>query len=345
MTSNLVLNVLLFGLCLVKINKSDTYAEVNSLNNWITYIRGDSPIIIVASHDGTIEPIQTTMKSRIAGCWDSVNLKCIWQNPCPTSTPSSSLKCPITTSRDTYTQLIAEGIQNTATWTHNNHTFHPHYIANNLKRTKIDTNRDVVLGCALDINCTYAWTYFHNSINTAIEHAITACNFSIVIDIHGHNQNNFTMMGYDIHESQFDTDAHLNDETHSTIEGLGLRDEPSHFLDSITISSIVRGENSLGSIVNSFDDDWSVTPSQEWPNPNIIVGDDYFQGDYTVDQYGSGLGLNDYKVDSIQIEIPNWIRTNTVERQLFWEDVGQSIVQWVQYWHSTRYQNCIVPSS
>jgi len=344
MTSNLVLRVLLFGLCLVKINKSDTYAEVNSLNNWITYIRGDSPIIIVASHDGTIEPIQTEMKSRIAGCWDSVNLQCIWQNPCPTSTPSSSLKCPITISRDTHTQLIAKGIQDTATWTHNSHTFHPHYIANNLKRTKIDTNRDIVTGCALDSNCEYAWNYFHDSIKTAIQYALTACNFSLVIDIHGHNKTNFTMMGYDIHESQFDTDAHLNDETHSTIEGLGLRDEPSRLLDSITITSIVRGQNSLGSIVNSHDDDWDVTPSQEWPNPNVIVGSDYFQGDYTVDQYGSGLGSNDYKVDSVQIEIPNWIRTNAVERQLFWQDVGQSIVQWVQYWHSTRYQNCIVPS-
>jgi hypothetical protein len=346
MISNLVLNVLLFGLCLVKINKSDTYGQTNSSNNWITYIRGDSPIIIVASHDGTNEPAQTVMKTRIAGCWDSVNSQCIWQNPCPASTPSNSVKCPITTSRDTHTQTIAKKIQETATWTYNSHTFHPHYIANHLKRTKIDTNRNIDAGCALDSNCQYAWNYFHNSINTAIQHAITACDFAIVIDIHGHNQNNFTMMGYDINEKNFTDDANLNDETHSTIEGLGLRDEPSPPpSDTITISSIVRGVNSLGSIVNSHDEDWSVTPSQEWPNPNAVVGDDYFQGDYTVDQYGSGQGANNYKVDAIQIEIPNWIRTNTVERQLFWEDVSQSIVQWVQHWHSTRYRNCVVPSS
>jgi len=355
MTSKLLLSLILVGLCLIKINKSDIGTPQNSNNSWVTYIPGDSPIIIVASHDGTIEPpfppaptytpTPTTMKERINGCRDPGPPAgpCVWENPCQSPRVESKAECPYTISRDTNTKLIAECLQNSATWispSPSSHTFHPHYIYNNLNRTRMDANRDILKGCAGEASCEYAWDFFHDRIQDAITDALTNCDFAIVIDIHGHGRNDFTMMGYNINETHYDTNANLDDETKSTIEGLSIRSDatPSQIHD------IVRGANSLGELLNVQRTDWKTTPSETYPDPNLSVGDDYFQGDYIVDTYGSQdcvvSTLVDCKVDSVQIEIPKWIRDSSVERASYCAGLAEAIVDWVKHWHSSRYTSC-----
>jgi hypothetical protein len=332
------INVLLVLLSLTVMNKSDMFTPINGPTgqDWVTHIPGDGPIIIIAGHDGTRKP--TEIPDRHHGCWDSSQNKCLWKHTCPSGSVESEANCKITTSRDTNTYNISKCLQQFANFSVGTHTFHPHFIYNSVNRTKIDTNREVEGGCLDDQDCINAWTAFHGFINTAVNDAISDCDFALVIDIHGHNQNNYTMLGYDISETQYNSDANLNDETHSTIEGLQARTSGS------SISSIVRGANSLGQLLYNERTDRKVTPSQTYSNPNTEpgVGSTYFQGDYVVDTYGSGNGAYLGKSDSIQIEIPQWIRTkNNFERDDFCQDLSNAIVAWVtQHWHSGRYSTC-----
>ena len=64
---------------------------------------------------------------------------------------------------------------------------HPHIIYCNLKRTKIDCNREIIEGACGNAEATQAWNEFHNFIDTA--ESIAQNQFpgkAFYIDLHGH---------------------------------------------------------------------------------------------------------------------------------------------------------------
>jgi len=110
-----------------------------------------------------------------------------------------------------------------------------------------------------------------------------SCGFGVVIDVHGHNQHNFTMLGYNINENTLDASDSVID-AHSTSSILALKVTWGNAL-----SSVVKGANSLGSILQSKNFNWNVVPSSDYPSPLDIpsVGTKYFQGDEIIDIHGS----------------------------------------------------------
>jgi len=230
---------------------------------------------------------------------------------------------------------ISQCLQNLATFqiSGSSHVYNPHYIFTNVDRKRIDMNREKQGGCLGDSNCETTWTTYHDYIQEAIGYVRSNCTFGIVLDIHGHNQSNFTMLGYNIAETQQDNDSMINSQQHSTVEGLSNR-------NSVPIADIVNGNKSLGQLLLNQRSDWRVTPSETFADPYDYVGSSYFQGDYVVDTYGSAEGLWGNQVDSIQIEIPAWIRFIEAERNDFCQDLSTAIIQWIQYWHSSRIANC-----
>jgi len=358
---------LLFLLFLLKMNETTLSSPAyynnpsNPSEHWITYIAGDGPVVLVASHDGSLTP--GNIQDREDGCLGPTSAPtpsqyCVWDYTCPSGFVTSSSKCDAAISQDPHSSDIAQCLQDVGGLYVNNHLFQYHYIKNNLARIKLDTNRERDNGgCNTgNTNCQAAWDAFHGYVDDAVNAAIAACDFALVIDIHGHNRCNYTMLGYYINEDQFSTssDSNLNDETLSSIEGVKERNNPPYTTSTTTIASIVRGDYSLGTFLNTQRLDWKMTPSTLYPNPAIITYYDstkrYMKGDYVVKTYGSGYESNAYssKSDAIQIETPNWLRTqmninaDDYEWEYFCTGLDYSIYQWIAQWHSTRYGNCHV---
>jgi len=303
--------------------------------DWVTYIRGDGPIIIVASHDGVNDTGNEIPNRPNGGCCNSVSRTCTWSMTCPTGTLRDNTNCKVTISRDTYTKKIAECLQTNAIFQLPGSTrvYHPHLIYSNVDRKRIDMNREKAGGCLGDVKCEATWDAFHGYIQNAIGFVRSNCSFGILLDIHGHNESNYTNLGYNIGEQQQANDSIINSQQHSTVEGLASR-------NNVSIADIVNGPDSLGELLLDQRSDWRVTPSETFPHPFDEVGSAYFQGDYVVDTYGSAEGLWGNQVDSVQIEIPRWLRFNTAERDFFCEDLSDAITEWIQHWHSSRIGNC-----
>jgi hypothetical protein len=352
------------ALTIIETTRSDIFTEETGpeqltpspvIRDWISYKPGDGPIIIVVSHDGddndevTDESLVEERPNTIGGCYSPTPAPagtCYWlpaSTPCPTSPPSSrdTSKCGITISRDTYCKDLGEKVQTYATCTYGGHTYHPHYIYTNLKRTRIDTNRDMTKGaCCGDTDCEDAYDAFNDFIQDAITDVRAAFHFGIILDIHGHNQNNFTMLGYRVLEDRFDDDAEINAQTRATIEGLKERNF-AILGSSVTAASIIKGDYSLGTLLMNKRIAWRVTPSTTYPNPFTAVGTSYFSGDYVIDKYSSDQDEWGNEIDAVQIEIPQWIRWNTYELDQFAQDLAEATREWINYWH----RSSLLPSN
>ena len=70
-----------------------------------------------------------------------------------------------------------------------NHNIKPHVIINNLKRTKLDANRDKVEAAQGDISAERAFDEFHYYISKAKEKILTDYTDGLFLDIQGHGQN------------------------------------------------------------------------------------------------------------------------------------------------------------
>ena len=110
----------------------------NGVGNYITYYPGNSPIILSAPHGGDLTPDDIPDRS-----WG-------------------------TTVTDTNTKQLTLAIMN---FLDTNHNIKPHVIINNLKRTKLDANRDKAEAAQGDISAERAFDEFHHYISKAKENA------------------------------------------------------------------------------------------------------------------------------------------------------------------------------
>jgi hypothetical protein len=257
----------------------------NGVGNYTTYYPGNSPIILSAPHGGDLTPDDIPNRT-----WG-------------------------TTVTDTNTKQLTLAIMN---FLDSNYNIKPHVIINNLKRTKLDANRDKAEAAQGDISAERAYDEYHYYISKAKEKILTQSNDGLFLDIHGHGQNpdGFydlrTWLGYLLSSSELDqSDEELDTEfdiSKSSIYGLVNK-------SSEKFSEVLRGPNSFGNLLEERG--YESLPSIVSPSPE---GMRYFSGGYNT--YVHGSAETGGSISSIQLEMPApGIRQNATQ----WNDFAQAL--------------------
>ncbi|MFN5786283.1 MAG: hypothetical protein ACK457_09945 [Flavobacteriia bacterium] len=215
-------------------------------NDYIEYHPGDLPIVISVPHGGSMQP---------------------------SSIPDRTCNSP-TLVTDAYTIELAKQIDSSL---YDVTGCHPHIIYCNLKRTKLDCNRNQADGTCGDPAAETAWTEFHQFIDVAQTVALAQHGEKVFyVDLHGHgNPVQRLELGYLLYEDELELpDNVLNAMTYvgySSIQHLVATN-----MNGLTHVELLRGTGSLGTLFanNGF----PAVPSQQDPYPGLTSN--YFSGGY-----------------------------------------------------------------
>ena len=233
---------------------------------YTTYYPGNIPVILSIPHGGDISPSE--ISNRTYGV---------------TVTDSNTIELGI-------------AIRN---YFYSNYNVRPYVIINNLKRTKLDANRDKVEGAQNNIYAERAFDEFHFYIEKAREDIISKFSTGILFDIHGHgiNPDGFndlrTWIGYLLTADELDNSNDYID------QNISINDVSIYSLlnsTGQTLSELLSGPNSLGALFEN--NNYTALPSPQSRSP---VGMRYFSGGYNTFRYGTNREFN---FSSIQLEFP-----------------------------------------
>ena len=235
-------------------------------NGYVTYYPGNIPIILSIPHGGDITPEE--IPNRTYGT---------------TVTDSNTIELGISISNSFFSQ----------------YNIRPYVVINNLKRTKLDANRDRVEAAQGNIYAERAFDEFHYYIGVARDEIIQNFNTGLLFDIHGHGANPDgyvdprTWLGYLLSADELDnSDEYLD-------QNLSINETSLYSLlynSNESLSSVIRGQNSLGSIFERYG--YEALPSDMSPSPE---GMRYFSGGFNTYLYGAD---NNYSFNAIQLEFP-----------------------------------------
>ena len=249
-------------------------------NAYTTYYPGNIPIILSIPHGGDITPSE--ISNRTYGV---------------TVTDSNTIELGMAISNYLFSK----------------YNIRPYVIINNLKRTKLDANRDKTEAAQGNIFAERAFDEFHYYISSARDEIIKNFNKGLLFDIHGHgaNPDGFvdlrTWIGYLLTGSELDSsdayiDQNINIDETSIYSIINSSDE--------SLSNLIRGPNSLGSIFER--NDYTALPSLDSPGPQ---GMRYFSGGFNTFIYGTNKNFN---FSAIQLEFPYpGLRDTSSSRNLF----------------------------
>ena len=234
--------------------------------SYITYYPGNIPVILSIPHGGDISPPEISNRTYGVSVTDSNTIE------------------------------LGIAIRN---YFYVNFNVRPYVVINNLKRTKLDANRDIVEAAQGNIFAERAFNEFHFYINSARQEILSNHSTGFLFDIHGHgvNPDGFydmrTWIGYLLSGDELDnSDNYIN-------QNISINDTSIFSLinsSNITLSEILRGPNSLGSFFE--DNSYTALPSPNSPSPE---GMRYFSGGYNTYIYGTDRNFN---FNAIQLEFP-----------------------------------------
>ena len=227
-------------------------------NNYVEYYPGDLALVFTAPHGGSLTPSE--IPDRTYG----------------------------TTVTDLYTKETTISIRDAVFEATGKY---PHIIISNLKRIKLDPNREIVEGAQGNQWAEQAWNEYHTFIEIAEDSMEAQYGKGFLVDIHGHGHTIQRLeLGYLLSSSTLmRTDSELN--TYASTSSIRALAEQS----DLSFSDLVRGANSLGALFE--DQGISAVPSLFQPDPG--EGNLYFSGGYTTSRHGSSGGGN---INAVQIE-------------------------------------------
>ena len=235
-------------------------------NNYVEYHVGSLPIVISVPHGGKIAP--TSIPDRTCNNAETVT--------------------------DIYTIELAKSISNAL---YDLTGCRPSIVICNLRRSKIDCNRNIEDGACGNEEAVTAWTEFNNFINQAQTKAQENYKGDIFyVDLHGHAHPIPRIeLGYLLYGSEL----RLPDDTlnktkyinYSSIKDLAKKNQ-----HNLTHAQLLRGESSLGTLLGNLN--YPTVPSSQ--NPYPLAGEGYFNGGYNVANHTSYLSGN--KVNGVQME-------------------------------------------
>lgn len=219
-------------------------------NDYVEYIAGELPVVILAPHGGTIRAAD--MPNR--------------------ASPD--------TLRDTNTEELARAIDTAFVAVTGRH---PHIVLCRVHRIKVDCNRTEHVGAGSDVEARQAWTEFHAFVGVARQAVLTATGRGLVVDLHGHGHAVPRLeLGYLLEGDWLD----LPD---ATLDAPAWRDSASVrevlWRTGQPLSAVLRGPGALGTRLAARG--YPSVPSAQDPSPG---GTPYFSGGYNILTYGSRAG-------------------------------------------------------
>ena len=149
----------------------------------------------------------------------------------------------------------------------------PHLVASQLHRTKLDANRGRDSAAEAGARgALAAWDCYHGWIREALDEVVTQHGFALLLDIHGQDHRpDASELGYALSAVEL-----LGDDASLDGDGTGLFAAPASSLGALlqhssaagtgpTLSSLVRGPDSLGSLLERHG--YAATPSASRPVP------------------------------------------------------------------------------
>jgi hypothetical protein len=240
-----------------------TSSEVFDASLYITYVKGNIPLIISVPHGGELKP--NTIPDRT--CNDAVNIS------------------------DAYTVELALEIMQVF----EKNGQRPYLVINKMHRSKMDANRNKSEATCENANAIEVWEEYHKNIEASLTAVNSKFNKGLFIDLHGHgNPKQRIELGYLLYEDELALpDESLNSSeilTVSSIQSLARQNK-----SGVSHADLLKGKFSLGSLFHNSG--FPTVPSSADPFP--LASDPYFSGGYNTANYSSYSGGN---IDGIQIE-------------------------------------------
>lgn len=239
---------------------------VYGTNGYIEYHPGDLPIVISVPHGGSLEPISI-----------------------PDRTCNSPVMVTDANTIDLGKQIDSSLFSLTGC--------HPHMIYCNLKRNKLDCNRNENDGTCGNAEAITSWNEFQKYIDSAQNLALLQHGEKVFyIDLHGHgNPIQRLELGYLLFEEELEfSDATLNSTqyiNYSSIQHLVYNN-----INGSPHTELLKGNFALGTLFAN--NGYPAVPSLQDPFPGI--GSNYFSGGYNTAQNTSYAIGN--LVDGVQME-------------------------------------------
>lgn len=262
-------------------SRSQTFIPGNSYfgkNNYVEYMAGNLPLIISVPHGGALTPPDIPDR-----------------------------KCGDETVTDSYTINLALEIRDAI---FSITGLYPHIIINNLKRTKLDANRDLNEAACGNESAGQAWTEFHIFLDSASAIVTRKSGKGLYIDLHGHGHAIQRLeLGYLLTAAQLaGNDAVLNTSTLENYSSIKKLIQTNVL--KLTHSDLLRGLSSLGALFSAKG--FPAVPSFDDRYP--LSGQSYFSGGYNTERHGSKTTGT---IDGIQIECNQDVRFNDLSRKDF----------------------------
>lgn len=204
---------------------------------------------------------------------------------------------------------------------------HPHLIICNLKRTKIDCNRNLADGACGDPQAIIAWTEFQDFIDTA---QLLAQNQypgkPLYIDLHGHGHTIPRLeLGYNLWSSLLNsTDSVLN--LPSTIAHSSINKLVATNINGYSHAELVRGEHALGTLF--ADAGFPSVPSMYMPGPDTAA---FFSGGYNT--INNTCVTSGNPINGLQIECHAAVRNTYSSRKTFADSTASVLIQYLLLHH------------
>ncbi|KAF0852884.1 mitochondrial N-formylglutamate amidohydrolase [Andalucia godoyi] len=243
----------------------------------VEYVVGNLPIVLSIPHGGSASPYE--MADR---CGDGV----------VTATDSFTIELGCDLHSELSSLDAASGNRNS-----------PHMVICNLKRCKVDVNRDQSSGSAGNIRGDLAWTDYHKLLEEACESCVEEHGFALLVDMHGmHPRYPVTQLGYLVDLEDLDNAEILCRD--SSVASLAIR-KPG----KCQVVDMVTGDSSLGALMVKYGID--AGPSPKFPSPALSSDQRYFKGHFNIRRH---TGKN---VIGVQIETTSGPRRTGPKRKAY----------------------------
>jgi hypothetical protein len=268
---------------------------IYSPNNHIEYHVGTVPIVLSAPHGGGLEP---------------------------TNIPDRTCNNP-TTVRDSRTRELALAIDSMF---HLRTGCRIHLIVCNLRRTKLDCNRDITDGACGNQDAEVAWTAFQSYVDSA--RLLSESNFAenFYIDLHGHGHTKQRLeLGYLLSGSRLrNSDSTLN--TPTFIGYSSIQNMVSSNVNNYSHAQLLRGQQALGTLLQNSG--YPSVPSMQDIHPDTT--DPYFSGGHNTREHT--CATPNVSANGVQIEC-NWtgVRDTKANRIKFADSLSTVLISYLNH--------------
>ena len=230
--------------------------------DYVTYRTGKLPVVVSVPHGGYLKP--TAIPDR--NCDGCVYVQ------------------------DAYTQELANTLDSLFLIRFSCRIY---LVINLLHRGKLDPNRAITEGADGHIAAQQAWRGYHNALDSAKKAVINTFGKGLLIDLHGHGHAiQRVELGYLVGADDLrQPDSLLNQL--ASVSSIYNLTRPA--TGSKPLSGLLRQTYAFGTLLQQAG--YPAVPSQAIPAP--LIGEDYFNGGYITQRYGSAGGGT---LDAIQIE-------------------------------------------